>query len=450
MPLWKIAWRSIQQRALASFLTGLSMALGVSLVVAVLVMSGVVGKSFQSSAGLGYNMIVGAKGSPLQLVFNTVYYIDKPIENIPYWYYQEFLPAAKRQDEKDGKYSHQSDLAVPICMGDYFRNFRVAGTTPAMLDELEFSPDEKYTFAEGRNFKHDEFFTGVMGATAAAETGMKVGDEFRPTHGEGGHEHSPFKLVGILNRTGTPADRAVFVNIEGFYLMEGHARPVAPNPNAAAPNADAAPANVPGNAVAGQPIPLPIDQREVTSILLRTKSPMAGAPPELFAPGLAKNINKENFAQAVLPIGVISRFFDSIIGPLTYVLFVLAVLIVVVSGIGIMVSIYNSMSERRHEIAVMRALGAARGKVMLIVLVESILLALGGGLCGWVLGHLLIGLLSPWIAGATSVSVGYFKFAPQYELILIPALIGLASLVGFLPALSAYRTDVARALTAAP
>jgi putative ABC transport system permease protein len=444
MSLWKIAWRSIQQRSLASFLTGLSMALGVSLVVAVLVMSGVVGKSFQSSAGLGYNMIVGAKGSALQLVFNTVYFIDKPIENIPYSYYEEFLPAAKRDDGKDGKFANYSDLAVPMCMGDYFRSFRVAGTSTAMFDELEYSPGEKYTFAQGRNFKHDEYFTGVMGATAAADTGIKVGDEFRPTHGEGGHEHRPFKLIGILNRTGTPADRAVYVNIEGFYLMEGHAREVEPAANNVA---GAAPPAKPAD---GQPTPLAKNLREVTSILLRTKSPTPGAPAELFAPGLVKTINKENVAQAVLPIGVISRFFDSIIGPLTYLLFVLAVLIVIVSGIGIMVSIYNSMSERRHEIAVMRALGAARDKVMLIVLVESILLALGGGLFGWVLGHLLIGSLSPWIAGATSVSVGFFKFAPQYELILIPALIGLASLVGFLPALSAYRTDVARALTAAP
>ena len=185
--------------------------------------------------------------------------------------------------------------------------------------------------------------------------------------------------------------------------------------------------------------------REVTAILLRTKSPTPCAA-RLFAPGLVKMINKDNVAQAVLPIGEISRLFDALIGPLTYLLLGLAVLIVVVSGIGIMVSIYNSMSERRHEIAVMRALGAHRGKIMMIVLAESILLALTGGLCGWLLGHVLIGVLGPWISGATSVSVGFLQFAPQYELILIPGLIGLASLVGFLPALSAYRTDVARAI----
>ncbi len=166
--------------------------------------------------------------------------------------------------------------------------------------------------------------------------------------------------------------------------------------------------------------------------------------------GLIKDINKDFVAQAVAPIGEITRLFDTLVGPLTYLLFGLAVLIVVVSGIGIMVSIYNSMSERRHEIAVMRALGAHRGKIMAIVLAESILLALSGGLCGWLLGHALLGALSPWIEGTTGVSVGFLQFAPQYELILIPGLIVLASLVGFLPALSAYRTDVARALTATP
>jgi putative ABC transport system permease protein len=148
------------------------------------------------------------------------------------------------------------------------------------------------------------------------------------------------------------------------------------------------------------------------------------------------------------------------------------VLVVVVSAIGIMVSIYNSMSERRHEIAVMRALGARRGKIMAIVLLESILLALLGGLCGWVLGHVLVAGLSPFIAERTGVEIGFGYLAPPVnvidmeipvgenpskiqidaypELLLIPGLIFLASLVGFLPALSAYRTDVSRSLTATP
>jgi putative ABC transport system permease protein len=122
---------------------------------------------------------------------------------------------------------------------------------------------------------------------------------------------------------------------------------------------------------------------------------------------------------------------------------------VIVAGIGILVSIYNSMSERRHEIAVMRALGAGRQTVMFIVLLESILLSLAGGLAGWVVGHGLIALLSPWIAAQTGVSVGFFQFV-GYELVIIPGLIALAALVGYLPALAAYRTDVAKALSATP
>ena len=90
---------------------------------------------------------------------------------------------------------------------------------------LSTSPDRKYEFAEGRNFKQDEFFTAVIGSQVARDAGIKVGDDIQPSHGAPeGHKHDPFEVVGILKRTGTPADRAVFVNMEGFYLMGGHSR----------------------------------------------------------------------------------------------------------------------------------------------------------------------------------------------------------------------------------
>jgi putative ABC transport system permease protein len=124
---------------------------------------------------------------------------------------------------------------------------------------------------------------------------------------------------------------------------------------------------------------------------------------------------------------------------------VLTVLIVIVAGVSILVSIYNSMSERSHDIAVMRALGASRGAVMAVILVESILLSLGGGLLGMLLGHGVIALASPYVLERTGIALGLFEFDWQ-ELVLIPALIVLASLVGLLPALAAYKTDVAKAL----
>jgi putative ABC transport system permease protein len=123
----------------------------------------------------------------------------------------------------------------------------------------------------------------------------------------------------------------------------------------------------------------------------------------------------------------------------------MTVLIVIVAGVSILVSIYNSMSERSHDIAVMRALGASRGAVMAIILVESILLSLLGGLLGVLLGHGMIGLASPYVVERTGVSLGLFEFDWQ-ELVLIPGLVVLASLVGLLPAVAAYRTDVAKSL----
>jgi putative ABC transport system permease protein len=162
-----------------------------------------------------------------------------------------------------------------------------------------------------------------------------------------------------------------------------------------------------------------------------------------------KKINKGNEGQAVLPILEITNLFRLFVDPIRYLLLGLTVLVVIVAGIGILVSIYTSMNERRRDIAIMRALGAGRGTVMAIVLLESILLSLVGGAAGWMLGHFLVGGLGPWISAETGAQVSLFAFEPL-ELVIIPGLILLAAVVGFLPALVAYRTDVSRALTAAP
>jgi putative ABC transport system permease protein len=188
--------------------------------------------------------------------------------------------------------------------------------------------------------------------------------------------------------------------------------------------------------------PLPIEEREVTSILVLCNSPMGPLVLENF-------IDKANdpVAQSVAPTREINQLMDGIVGPIQIVLLVLTILIVIVAGISILVSIYNSMNERSHDIAVMRALGASRGAVMAIILLESILLALGGGLIGILLGHGMIGLVSPYVIEQTGVALSWFQFSWQ-ELVLIPGLLVLASIVGFLPALAAYRTDVAKSLAA--
>jgi putative ABC transport system permease protein len=466
MPFWKIAWRNIEQRALASSLTALSMALGVAVMIAVIVVYGVAVRQFDQNAQ-GYHLIVGGKGGALQLVMSTVYHIGQPLYPIPYTYYQKFLPG--------GEFADVTQVAIPLCLGDSYESpsgtmFRVVATTPDMFDKIQYGTNRDgsprtYEFEPGgRNLKsadhlkgeafHEAAFEAVVGSVVAAQSGLKLGDEINPTHGIGaeGHKHEGFKVVGILKPTGTANDRAVFINIDGFYLLEGHALLEKDEHHDEAAGTSAgnsehsegehkegdAQSHVHHHALPDEP--LPIEQREVTSILVLCNSPLGPT-----ALDMAINKGEDRIAQAVAPAREIGNLLDRIIGPLRIVLLVLTILVVIVAGISILVSMYNSMSERSHDIAVMRALGASRGAVMAIILVESILLALGGGLIGILLGHGLIGLVSPYVVERTGVSLSWFE-ADWQELVLIPGLIVLASLVGFLPAVAAYRTDVAKSL----
>jgi len=181
-----------------------------------------------------------------------------------------------------------------------------------------------------------------------------------------------------------------------------------------------------------------------------------------FGIDLPRVVNEGNVAQAVSPTQEIAALFEGIVSNLQKILLLLAWLIVIVAGVGVMVSIYNTMNERRREIAIMRALGASRGTVLRVVLLESVLLSLLGGLLGLALGHGLIAVISPIVLEQTGVSIGALQLGWStyqvgdwkvdiiWELALVPLLVILASLAGFVPAMAAYRTDVARALTASP
>ncbi len=448
MSFWKIAWRNIKQRALSSSLTGLSMALGVALMILVIVIHDVTVEQFSNDAQ-GYHLIVGgSKGGDLQLVFTTVFHQGRPLYPIPYSYYKKFT---------EGEFAPYTAVAVPYCLGDSLQaegqQFRVVATTPDLFDKISYGAnadgtDKKYSFQEGRNFKSDHFFEAVIGSFAARQTGLKVGDKFQPTHGMSaeGDKHTEFTVVGILAPTGTANDRAIFANIEGFYLLEGHALTpeegkIATSVDKALKDKTRAQTADPDDPNHGMQ-PLPEDQREVTSILVLCKEDTGTE-----AMTLDSKINKgrDRIAQAIAPGFVVERFLQTIVGPVQIVLFVLTILIIIVAGISILVSIYNSMSERSHDIAVMRALGASRTAVMGIILVESILLSLLGGLAGVLLGHAVLGIVGPIVESHTGIALRFWDFNWQ-ESLLIPGLVVFASLVGFLPALTAYRTDVARIL----
>ncbi|HMO12965.1 MAG TPA: ABC transporter permease [Pirellulaceae bacterium] len=598
MNVFKIALRSLQHRNIGSLLTIASMALGVMLVVAVLTIYGVVERSFKANTSFGYDVIVGARGGNAQLMLNTVFYLSRPVENIPYEYYLAFRDKEFRAKElknsiaynshiarkqlqttanqmsqmmplagplfviadmategvelaeeqqmtlhRDGNMYQYTDIAVPLALGDYFdEKFRVVGTTPEFFSEIVLDVDTqaKFEFAQGRAFEEfnssNGFFECVLGSTVARESKMKIGDLVYPIHGdpksEGAHIHEQgFTIVGILKPTGTANDRVCFANLEGVFLMEDHAKPIDEVPIFGSldhQESDVAEYPVhtpvffssgldprvhpivfgPANSLSVQEnIPrhlvrtrLPIEQREVTAILVRSYTGQDQEPEDddplddvnIFMDlgmgqairtlvgdsQLESSLNWSFFrpdraqkaAQAISPVYEVTALFENFVSPIRWLLLLLTAMICIVSGISILVGIYNSMAQRRHELAVMRALGAGRTKVMSIMLMESVLLALTGGFVGWIAGHGLNVLVSPWIESTTGVSLGFFTFSPgptvetilgktatilpdavrlwelSIELLLIPALIVLAILVGIYPAVTAYRTDVASSL----
>jgi len=433
------------------------MALGVALVVLVLSISGVIEKTFERTGNVGYNLIVGAKGSDVQLTFNTVFFLSQPVENIKYSYYMEFMAGNGRQQEferiggvleepeRNGAYASliQGGFAIPMCMGDYIDVFRCVGTTPDYFNLLKHGDnnDRDYKFAKGKNFvdysDDNGYFEAVVGSQVASDMKLTIGSEIFASHGssDGEQHNQAFQVVGILEPTGTPNDRGAFINIEGFYLLEGH---VAPERNANTGK------EVKGSAVAPvrdsrlSKIRLPIDKREVTAVLVKTDG-MKGI-------GLQRQVNKSSSAQAVSPISVISGLLTIFISPIKWALLAITSLVCIVSSISILVGMYNSMNERRRDIAVMRALGASRDHVTAIILAESVLISVGGGVIGWIVGHVAGPLSNAWTEPSTGVHINFFSINSTAEPFIVPGLILIGILAGIIPALSAYRTSVAKSL----
>ena len=452
MSLLTIAWRNFCHRPLSSVLTTLSLALGVGLVVLVLSIFGIVNEAFTRNATFGYNLVVGPKGSALQLTLNSVFYLSQPIENLPFSEYMEMFPQADRQamvdkfggdpelGERNGKYSAfvSGGYAIPLALGDYYGTFRVVGTTPEFFEKLRHGAelDQPFGFESGEAFQAKSeangYFEAVLGSRVAAEMEVGVGDLLYPTHGdpEGkGHEDA-FMITGVLSPTGTPNDRAAFVNLEGFYLMEGHAKPV--DESSLYESTEKADAD--------QKRLLTIPEREVTSVLVRTGNLM-------FAPGMQNMINESLEAQAAAPVGEIYKLMDAIVGPVLQALLGITLITCFVAAVGVLVAIYNSMNDRRRDIAVMRALGARRETVTAIIVFESFLVAIIGGVLGWILAHAAIVLYSGKIEDQTGISVGFFSIS-SYEIYILPVVLVLALMAALLPAWSAYRTDVGSNLAA--
>jgi putative ABC transport system permease protein len=451
MNLMKIVMKNMRQRALATWLTGTSVALGVALAIAIILIKQGVQQRFEQGT-VGYEMVVGAKGSPLQLVLNTVYNLDISPGNIS-WKLFEQLRADPRVK-----------LAVPFSVGDNFHGFRIVGTTDAFFKDFEFEPGHKPELAAGRVFTFTEAalksafqeaeqrakerearergdevklapapegtpanrpFEAVIGSIVARETGLQTGQTFIAAHGvqpsaeAKEHTENPWTVVGILAPTRTAADRAIYINLDSFYHIEGHElrEPTAP---AKVEEKDNDP-----------------DPGQVSSIVLKLRSPIHAFP-------LYRQINDRQDAMAAFPAAEIRKLFD-IVGNIDRLLFAQAILVLVVAGVAIAVSIYNSMSERRREIAILRALGARRATIFSIVLLEAMTICVMGAAAGLLGGHLVVAAANGALYRASGFVIPAFHIqALEWYILSIAVILGAISGIG--PAWGAYRTDVAKNL----
>ncbi|MGO9244723.1 MAG: ABC transporter permease [Verrucomicrobiia bacterium] len=449
MNLVKIVIKNMRQRALATWLTGASVMLGVALAVAILLIKLGVQQRFEQGT-LGYEMVVGAKGSPLQLVLNVVYNLDISPGNISWKLFE------KLRDDKRVK------LAVPFSVGDNYKGFRIVGTTDAFFKDFEFEPGRKPELAAGRifNFNEDALksafqeaaerarereakergeevkpapepapvehpFEAVVGSTVAEQTSLAVGQKFIAAHGVQPsaeaieHTENPWKVVGILKPTHTAVDRAIYINLDSFYHIEGH--------ELRGPTAPEKPEEKDNDPDPGQ----------VSSIVLKLRSPIT-------AFGLYRELNDREDAMAAFPAAEIRKLFD-IVGNIDKLLLAQAILILIVAGVAIAVSIYNSMSERRREIAILRALGARRATIFSIVLLEAVIICLVGAAAGLVGGHVVVGLANGALYKASGFVIPAFHIQPlEWYILGVAVMLGAAAGLG--PAFGAYRTDVAKNL----
>lgn len=420
MSLISMAWRNLANRRVQTIITMLVVIVGVAVTQAIMMLSSGVQQGIVR-ASEPYGMIVGSKGSANQLVFNTIFLMDNPLANMDPAFYESLS-----EDER-------VDLAVPFALGDNYEGFRIVGTEPAFFGLKGRPVDPAYFgLAEGRTF--GQAFEAVIGADVAKETGLKPGDTFNGAHGVAAafepdeHAAHPYTVVGVLSRVSAPSDRGIYVSMDSYWVSHEHLDEHADEHEHAEAGATAETSGEEEHRGEGG----------VTAALIKPKSYMGLMQ-------LYQEINQGKDAQAVLPGQVLAKLFD-MIGGGEEVLRNIGYVVLGMAGITVALALYGSTVERRRNVAILRAIGASRGAVMSIVLVESALVMAAGCVLGAAAGYGLTALLTEYIGSQVAIAMPIAFAWETLSFIGAVALTGVAA--GLLPALAAYRVETARHLNA--
>jgi putative ABC transport system permease protein len=536
MNLFQLVSKQMRQRALSTWLTLLSVLLGVSLAVAIMILRRE-GQNLFAQTDYGFDIILGpSKGSPLQLTLNTVYHMDVSPGVIPYAIYQD---VARKGPPPPGHPDYRPYVrqAVPFMVGDSFQGRRIVGTSPRMFgfdDEGQPVTGEKWQYRQGKSFELAQGrvfaarkFEAVIGSDVAdklhlhlyddklsPEENEKNGGAFRATHGMPSPNETPdihkprWRIVGILKPTRTANDRVLFIPFVSLYaiaeheeglidqaLMKANIDPsrippdrlddvlsrlgIDPNkvpetvkkkfkmksaataPAAQTPqdvgelmqSATVQPAPEKKEAAGEDPdayhldehgdiVPdLPQDEWELSAVLVQSRGGFQ-------AQQIMYNFKViDDRATAVNPATTMREFFRTFLSGSTEILLLIAAFVSVVAAASIMTTIYNSVSARLREIAILRALGATRTKILTLICTEAVIVGLLGGLLGFIVGHLLSAAGSAYLDATMGEGINWLGVGPE-EWVYLALVVVMAFLAGLVPAMKAYRTPVATNLVA--
>jgi putative ABC transport system permease protein len=416
MNLFILVWSYLKARPLNTAINIILLSLGIAVIVILLLFNKQMEQKITSNAR-GIDLVVGAKGSPLQLILCNIFHIDFPTGNIK-------LAEAERIAT-----NRLVKKAIPLALGDSYRSYRIVGTHQA-YPELYAAE-----LAEGKWWEKDLEVT--VGSNVARLAPLKIGDTFAGAHGlaEGGHAHNDhlYRVTGILKPTNTVMDNLILTNVESVWLMheEGEAEHAEEAHDGSHPHEAFTPSPLVASVARGD------STLEITSMLIQYRSPMGAIQ-------LPRSVNAQSSLQAASPAFETARLF-SILGVGVDILTGFAYVLIIIAALSIFIALYNSLKERRYDLAIMRSMGATRRKLFLSILLEGGVLTLLGSAIGILLGHGALVILSTLFEETQKAGITGFIFFPEEWIILVGSLL-LGLLCAVIPAVQAYRTDISKVL----
>lgn len=409
MNFFYLSRKNLSKKPLSTFLTLMLFALGISLITILLLLNHQFQKQFDKNLA-GIDLVIGAKGSPLQLILSGMYHLDAPTGNIPVAEIQPFL---QKNHPLIGK-------VIPLSLGDSYRGFRIVGTTPGFFELYEGA------------LQNGDFWSApmqaVIGYGVAQNLNLQVGDTFQSSHGlkednDLIHEdHRPIQIVGILKPSGTVMDQLLLTDFRTVWEVHDHQHSLEPSEEESSLATLAT-----------------FNDQSITTLLIQLKSR------NFQALNFQRNINENTNLQAATPAIEINRLYANI-GMGISLLRALAIAIVFVSGISIFVSLYNSLKDRKYEMALMRVMGGSRFNLFKLVLLEGLILAVFGWLSGVILGHFGLEMIAHSLKSTYKYSLSGITFiSAEWYVMWASILIGL--LASLFPALEAARTNIHKTLS---